>query len=76
METVERHNMWSVVIAPFTGLAYVVVLPFVAIGTVSGIVIKRVAVKMYRTLATLASFGWRPMEAYLTGKKASKKKEG
>jgi hypothetical protein len=69
METVERLSMWSMVIAPFTGLAYVIALPFIAIGTVLTILTKRVAIKLYHAVATLASFGWRPMEAYLAGKK-------
>lgn len=72
----ERHSIWSMVIAPFIGLAYVIALPFIAIGTVSVLLAKKIATKMYGTLATLTSFGWRPMEAYLAGKKASKKKEG
>jgi hypothetical protein len=65
METVERHSVWNIVTAPFIGLAYVIALPFVAIGTVSVLLAKRVVDK----LATFASFGWRPMEAYLTGRK-------
>ena len=69
METVERHNVWTIVTAPFIGLAYVIALPFIAIGTVSALLAKKVATKMYGTLATLTSFGWRPMEAYLAGKK-------
>ena len=76
MAHAERHNVWSAVSAPFIGLAYVIALPFIAIGTVSALLAKKVATKMYATLATLTSFGWRPMEAYLAGKKASKKKEG
>lgn len=65
METVERHNVWNIVTAPFIGLAYVIALPFVAIGTVSVLLAKKAGDK----LVTLTSFGWRPMEAYLTGKK-------
>lgn len=71
----ERHNVWNMIVAPFTGLAYVIALPFVAIGTVLTLITKRVATKVYNVLATLTSFGWRPMEAYLAGKKSSKKKE-
>ena len=67
----ERHNVWSAISAPFIGLAYVVVLPFMAIGTVLTLIIKRVATEV----ASLTSFGWRPVEAYLGGKKVSKKKK-
>ena len=65
METAGRHNVWNIVSAPFIGLAYVIALPFVAIGTVSVLLAK----KAVDRLSTLASFGWRPLEAYLTGKK-------
>ena len=68
METTVRHNVWALVIAPFMGLAYVIALPFVAIATIVGIVIK----KMGETLSTVMSFGWRPVEAYLTGRKTKK----
>jgi len=69
METVERHNVWPIVTAPFMGLAYVIALPFIAIGTVLTLITKKIGVKAYHAVATLASFGWRPMEAYLAGKK-------
>jgi hypothetical protein len=65
----ERHNVWNMIAAPFIGLAYVVVLPFVAIGTVLTLITKRVTTTVYNILVTLTSFGWRPMEAYLTGRK-------
>jgi hypothetical protein len=53
--------------APFIGLAYVVALPFAftfAIGSSIG-----------RTAAPAFSFGWRPVEAYLTGRKKKKVKK-
>jgi len=71
MAHAERHNVWSAVSAPFIGLAYVVALPFMAIGTVLALIIKRVAVRV----AALTAFGWRPAEAYLGGKRVSKKKK-
>ena len=67
----ERHNVWRIIAAPFIGLAYAVALPFMAIGIVATLLIKKLGI------ASLASFGWRPAEAYLGGKKNSKKrKEG
>ena len=53
--------------APFIGLAYIVALPFAmayAIGT-----------GLARTVAPAFSFGWRPVEAYFTGRKKNKKAE-
>lgn len=73
METIERHNVWTIVTAPFIGLAYVVALPFMAIGTVLTLITKKVGVKAYHAVANLASFGWRPMEAYLAGRKRNRR---
>lgn len=57
--------------APFIGLAYVVILPvsfFYALGSavINGIL---------GFAGKEASFGWRPTEAYLGGKKSDKKKD-
>jgi len=59
----------KIIAAPFIGLGYVVMLPFAfayAIGTaaLNGVM---------GLVGSSASFGWRPTEAYLAGKK--KKKE-
>jgi hypothetical protein len=72
METTVRHNVWGLVVAPFTGLAYVIALPFLAIATVAGITIKRAGGGVLKALTTVASFGWRPVESYLVGKRAKK----
>ena len=69
----ERHNVWNAIFAPFIGLAYAVAFPFMAMATIVILILKAVAT----TVAGLTSFGWRPAEAYLGGKKNSKKrKEG
>ncbi|HAM51147.1 MAG TPA: hypothetical protein DCP92_10840 [Nitrospiraceae bacterium] len=72
METTVKHSMWSLVFAPFTGLAYVILLPLVAISVVAGIAITKIVEPALGTLATVVSFGWRPVEAYLTGRKTKK----
>ncbi len=57
--------------APFVALAYVIILPFSFLGAL--------AIGAYNGLLTLGSriaiFGWRPTEAYLTGRKKKEKKE-
>ena len=63
----------NIVSAPFIGLAYIATLPFVfmfALGTAAINGVLSIAGKE-------ASFGWSPVEAYLTGKKkkASEKKK-
>jgi hypothetical protein len=67
-------TLGRVVAAPFIGLTYVAVLPFaflfaIGIAALHGIV---------NTARRSISFGWRPMEAYLSGRKkrkGEKKKE-
>ncbi len=58
--------------SPIIGLVYVVFLPFIGIATLAAVagreVLGSVAVKTI-------SFGWRPVEAYLAGKKKEKKHE-
>ncbi|MBI5574967.1 MAG: hypothetical protein HY896_01240 [Deltaproteobacteria bacterium] len=59
--------------APFIGLAYVVSLPFVFTYAVARECIGRTAEALEGALG-VAGFGWRPMEAYLGGKKDKKNK--
>jgi hypothetical protein len=59
------NTIKKVATAPFIGLAYIVTLPFAlayAIGTA-----------LAERLTPAVSFGWRPVEAYLAGRKKSKK---
>lgn len=60
-------------LGPFLGLAYVVLLPFIAIGAFIGLA----AGKIFSALSALVGrgilFGWRPSTAYLAGKKKEKK---
>ncbi len=51
--------------APFIGIAYVVALPFAFLGALGS----AVAGAALNALGKTAVFGWRPTEAYLTGKK-------
>ncbi len=54
--------------APFVGLLYVILLPVGMISALSYALISRVAGKD-------TSFSWRPAEAYLSGKKKSRKQD-
>ncbi len=60
--------------APFIGIAYVVALPFAFFGAVGS----AAAGAALNAFGKTAFFGWRPNEAYLTGrkKKEDTKKEG
>ncbi|MBI4690997.1 MAG: hypothetical protein HY754_12160 [Nitrospirae bacterium] len=63
MQTVRK-----IATAPFIGLAYIVALPFVFMFTLGTTVINGILGLAGRE----ASFGWRPTEAYLAGKKKEK----
>jgi hypothetical protein len=64
--------------APFIGLAYVIALPFVFAYTL-GVELAGMAAqalgKAIGMAGRTASFGWRPVEAYLGGKKEKKKEK-
>ncbi len=61
-------------LGPFIGLAYVIALPFVSIATMAVLVAKKIVGGIFNLLGNLVSFGWRPGEAYLGGKKKKGKK--
>ena len=61
---------------PVIGLIYVIALPFIAVGTVLALVGKKVLSSMFNALGNLVSFGWRPSEAHLAGKRKKHKKMG
>lgn len=65
------RTMGKVAAAPFIGLAYVIALPFSFMFALSTVAINSVLSLAGRS----ASFGWRPTEAYLAGKKKGKKEE-
>jgi hypothetical protein len=57
--------------APFIGAAYVVALPFAFFGALAS----AAAGAAVNALGKTAVFGWRPTEAYLTGKKKKEEKK-
>jgi hypothetical protein len=57
--------------APFIGVAYVVALPFAFFGAIASVTAGAALNAFGRT----AVFGWRPTEAYLTGKKKKEEKK-
>lgn len=64
-------TLGKVAAAPFIGLAYIVALPFGFAYALAKAVVEGVVALVGRE----AVFGWRPMEAYLAGRKRRKKKE-
>ena len=54
---------------PILGLLFAVFLPFIAIAMAVTLIGKKVVSGMVSMTTKSASFGWRPIEAYLAGKK-------
>ncbi len=60
---------------PFIGLLYAILMPFLGIATVATLAVRKVVGGLYDLAAKSISFGWQPRNAYLAGKKKSKKEE-
>jgi len=58
---------------PIIGLFYVIGLPFIGIATLATLATGTVVSGVLSLVGKSLSFGWRPREAYLSGKKKSKK---
>ena len=57
------------VLAPVLGLLYAAFLPFIGIAMLVKVVLKKVASAVTAPTQRAASFGWRPSESHLAGKK-------
>jgi hypothetical protein len=60
---------------PIIGLFYVIALPFIGIATIATLAAGKVANGFLGLIGSSLSFGWRPKEAYLSGKKKNKKEK-
>ncbi len=69
-----------VALGPVMGLIYAAFLPFIGIAMLVKVILQKVATAVTAPTQRAASFGWRPSESYLAGKKrgsdAAKKEEG
>jgi hypothetical protein len=72
-EEKKGSGIGTLVAGPFLGLIYVIGLPFIAIATIVTLVGGKLVGGVFGTMRNLVSFGWRPSEAYLSGKKKGKK---
>jgi hypothetical protein len=61
------------VAGPLIGLFYVISLPFIGIATFLAFLAGKVVNSLLSVIGKSLSFGWRPKEAYLSGKKKTKK---
>lgn len=71
--TYYRVNPLAILVAgPVMGLVYAVFLPFIGIAMLARMIVQKAFGGAFESVAKGASFGWRPVEAYLAGKKDSK----
>jgi hypothetical protein len=59
-------------VGPIFGLAYVVFLPIIGIGTALSLLVRKTLGGVFSLGKHMVSFGWRPTEAYLGGKNKKK----
>jgi hypothetical protein len=64
-----------IVAAPLVGLLYAAFLPFIGIAMVVKLVGQKVGGGVMEAVQGSASFGWRPSESYLSGRKRKAKKD-
>ncbi len=77
-ETTTYFKMSSgvmLLLGPVVGLLYVILMPIIGIATVAAVAVRKVLGGMYNLVAKSISFGWQPMNAYLSGKKKKKEKK-
>jgi hypothetical protein len=70
--TVTYVRMPSVVMllsGTVNGLLYAILMPFISIATVAALSVRVGLGALYHMAANSVSFGWRPQNAYLAGKK-------
>lgn len=66
---IRAHGAAVLLLGPALGLMYAVFLPFIGIAMTLGLVAKKIGRGLSSAAAGSVSFGWRPVEAYLTGRK-------
>jgi len=63
-----------IVVAPVLGLLYAAFLPFIGIAMLVKLLGQKIGGRVLETIQSSASFGWRPSESYLSGRKGRAKK--
>jgi hypothetical protein len=64
-----------IILGPVLGLAFVIALPFMAIGTIAVLLIGKVSGAVLNLASKVVYFEWRPTEAYLAGKRKNERKK-
>ncbi len=69
------RDILALLAGPVMGFLYVISLPFIAVATVVILISKKALGGIVGIVRSLVSFGWRPTEAYLGGKKGKKSRK-
>jgi hypothetical protein len=56
-------------VGPIIGLLYAILMPFIGIATVAALAVRKTLEGLSNLATKSVSFGWRPTNAYLSGKK-------
>ncbi len=68
-------KLLMLLVSPVVGLVYVIALPFIAVITFVGLVSERLIGGLINVVGKSISYGWRPTESYLLGRKRKGKKK-
>lgn len=66
------NGIATLLMGPILGLLYVVAMPFIAIATIVTLLGGKILSGVLSLGRNIVFFGWRPTEAYLSGKKKQK----
>lgn len=69
---IKAHVAVMLMAAPVIGLVFAVFLPFIGIAMTLNLIGRKLVESATSAAAGSASFGWRPIEAYLAGRKTKK----
>jgi hypothetical protein len=61
------------VLGPILGLAYVILMPIMGIVTALSLMVQKTLGGLFSLGKYIITFGWRPSEAYISGKSKAKK---
>lgn len=67
----KEMSLRQFLLAPFMGLLFAIFLPAIGIG----MLFYFTGLKLFNEMTKLSTFGWRPSEAYLAGRKNEKNKK-
>ena len=75
MELEQKAKLKDLFMAPIMGLLFAIFLPAIGLIMTLGILITKGATIIGDSACRVSTFGWRPSEAYLSGRKNKKDKK-